>query len=141
MRNGAMLALVALLLGVYGASAQQVPRSTSSGDFAAEQAKNGERAYQARCASCHGSDLRSTDPEAPGLTEGIFKFGWKGKTLAETFEQIRSTMPLRSARSLDDQTYVDILAYILQFNGAPAGHQKLEPNVALFQQIVIEPPN
>src|SRR3954463_15407497 len=109
-----ILGAVSLLLGVCGASAQ---RSTSSGVFTAEQAKNGERAYQARCASCHGADLRSTDPEAPDLTEGIFKFGWKGKTLAETFEQIRSTMPLRDARSLDDQTYLDILAYILQFNG------------------------
>ena len=58
-------------------------------------------------------------PRSTGLTEGIFKFGWKGKTIAETFEQIRSTMPLRNARSLDDQTYLDILAYILQFNGAP----------------------
>jgi len=75
------------------------------------------------------------------LTEGIFKFGWKGKTIAETFEQIRSTMPLRNARSLDDQTYLDILAYILQFNGAPSGNQKLEPGLPILHQIVIEPPN
>ena len=62
-------------------------------------------------------------------------------SLAETFEQIRSTMPLRNERSLDDQTYLDILAYILQFNGAPSGNQKLEPNFGALQQIVIEPPN
>jgi cytochrome c553 len=141
MKNGVVFVSLVLLVGVCFANAQQAPRSTSSGIFTAEQAKNGERAYQARCASCHGADLRSTDPEAPDLTEGIFQFGWKGKTLAEMFEQTRSTMPLRNARSLDDQTYVDILAYILQFNGAPSGNQKLEPDPSTLQQILIEPPN
>jgi S-disulfanyl-L-cysteine oxidoreductase SoxD len=136
-----IVACLALIIGVCVAGAQQMARSTSSGVFTADQAKNGERAYQSRCASCHGADLRSTDPEAPDLTEGIFRFGWKGKTIAETFEQIRSTMPLRNARSLDDQTYLDILAYILQFNGAPSGNQKLEPDLPILQQIVIEPPN
>ena len=136
-----MVISLSLLLGVCVANAQQAARSTSSGVFTAEQAKSGERAYQARCASCHGADLRSTDPEAPDLTEGIFKFGWKGKTIAETFEQIRSTMPLRNARSLDDQTYLDILAYIFQFNGVPSGNQKLEPDLPALRQIVIEPPN
>ena len=141
MKNSVMVASLALLLGVGVASAQQGARSISSGVFTAEQAKNGERAYQARCASCHGTDLRSTDPEAPDLTEGIFKFGWKGKTIGETFEQIRSTMPPGNARTLDDQTYVDILAYIFQFNGVPSGNRKLEPDLAALQQIVIEPPN
>src|SRR5438477_11843944 len=117
MKNGVVFVSLVLLVAVCFANAQQAPRSTSSGIFTAEQAKNGERSYQARCASCHGSDLHSTDPEAPDLTEGIIQFGWKEKSLAEIFEQIRGTMPLRNPRSLDDQTYIDILAYILQFNG------------------------
>jgi cytochrome c553 len=140
MKSTLMLGLGAFLLGVYFAAAQ-TSRSTSNGVFTTEQAKNGERAYQARCASCHGSDLHSTDPEAPDLTEEIFKFGWKEKSLAEIFEQIRSTMPQNNPRSLDDQTYIDILAYILQSNGAPAGNQKLEPNPAVLRQIVVEPPH
>src|SRR5229473_1624313 len=94
-------------------------RSTVSGVFTAEQAKNGERAFQAKCATCHGADLHSTEPEAPDLTEGAFKFGWDGKTIANRFEQIRSTMPLGKPRNFDDQTYLDIVAYILQFNGIP----------------------
>src|SRR5437016_3151392 len=112
MKCSVSFAALALMLGVCAASAQQAARSTSNGVFTAEQAKAGERAYQARCASCHGADLQSTDPEAaPDLTEELFKFGWKGKTLAEVFEQIRSTMPLSTARSLDDQTYLDVLMY------------------------------
>src|SRR5438309_1295981 len=81
-------------------------RSTASGVFTAEQAKNGERAFQAKCATCHGQDLHSTDAEAPDLTEGAFKFGWQGKTIANRFEQIRGSIPLGNARALDDQTYI-----------------------------------
>ena len=114
--------------------------STASGVFSAEQAKNGERAFQAKCATCHGQDLHSTDAEAPDLTEGAFKFGWQGKTIANRFEQIRGSMPLGNARSLDDQTYIDIVAYILQFNGIPAGNQKLEPDDRVLEQIVVAVP-
>jgi len=130
-----------LLLGTTIAQAQQSgAKSTASGVFTAEQAKSGERAFQAKCATCHGADLHSTDAEAPDLTEGAFKFGWDGKTIANRFEQIRGTMPFGNARGLDDQTYIDIVAYILQFNGIPAGNQKLEPDVRSLEQIVIAVP-
>ena len=49
-------------------------------------------------------------------------------------------MPPNKARSLDDQTYVDIVAYLLQFNGLPAGNQKLAPDIRTLEQIVIEVP-
>ena len=141
MKDGVVIGALALLLGVCVTHAQQPPpRSTSSGVFTAEQAKNGERVYQAQCATCHGADLHSTEPEAPDLTDGAFKFGWQGKTIADRFEQIRSTMPPNKSRSLDDQTYVDIVAYLLQFNGLPVGNQKLQPDIGTLGQIVIEAP-
>jgi mono/diheme cytochrome c family protein len=140
MKIGLTIASLALLLGACIASAQQAGRSVASGVFTAEQAKNGERAYQAQCAACHGADLHSSDAEAPDLTDGAFKYGWQGKTIADRFEQIRSTMPLGKARSLDDQTYIDIVAYILQFNGLPSGNQKLVPDVPILGQIVIAIP-
>jgi len=121
--------------------AQQVGKtSTASGVFTAEQAKNGESVFQARCATCHGADLHSTEPEAPDLTEGAFRFGWNGKTVANRFEEIRGTMPYGNARSLDDQTYIDIVAYILQSNGIPSGSQKLEPDLPALEKIVITVP-
>jgi mono/diheme cytochrome c family protein len=140
MKYCVVITALALLLGASVAHAQQPPRSTSSGVFTAEQAKNGERVYQAQCASCHGADLHSTEPEAPDLTDGAFKFAWQGKTIADRFEQIRGTMPPNKSRSLDDQIYVDIVAYLLQFNGLPAGNQKLAPDIQALRQIVIEIP-
>jgi mono/diheme cytochrome c family protein len=141
MKTAVVIAGMFFVLGFPVAHAQQAGKtSTASGVFTAAQAKNGEQAFQAKCASCHGPDLHSTDPEAPDLTEGAFRFGWQGKTLANRFEQIRSTMPYGNSGSLDDQTYVDIVAYILSFNGIPAGNQKLEPNVPALEKIIVEVP-
>ncbi len=115
-------------------------RSTAEGVFSTEQAKSGERAYQANCAACHGSDLRKIDPEAPDLTDAPFRFGWQDKTLRERFEKIRTTMPRPNVASLDDQTYLDIIAYVLSANGVPAGEQPLRPDLQALEKIVISVP-
>ena len=49
-------------------------------------------------------------------------------------------MPAGAPGSLDDQTYIDIVAYILQFNGMAAGNQKLMPEVEALEKIVITAP-
>ena len=130
------VACLLLFCGV-GPHYAQDSKSTTTGVFTEEQAKKGEDAYQRVCASCHGSDLHSTEAEAPDLTDGPFKFGWEGKTIAERFETIRTTMPPGKAGSLDNQTYLDIVTYILRFNDVPAGNRALEPDPNVLKQIVI----
>jgi mono/diheme cytochrome c family protein len=126
------------LCGLSIAHAQQVgERTTLHGVFTAEQAKNGERTFQSRCAPCHGADLRAVDPDAPDLTDDGFKTGWVGKTVGQRFRNIRIAMPADAPGSLDTQTYVDIVAYILQFNGMPSGNQKLMPDLESLEKIVI----
>ena len=139
MLTRAAITSVLLLCGASPLLAQDT-KSTSTGVFTQEQAKKGEAAYQRVCASCHGADLHSTEPEAPDLTEGAFKFGWQGKTIADKFEIIRNTMPPGRGASLDDQTYLDIVTYILRLNNIPAGNQALQPNVDTLKQIVISVP-
>jgi mono/diheme cytochrome c family protein len=127
---GAALSML-LLLGAVAADAQNAPGpSISSGVFTAAQAKRGDAAYQASCSACHGGDLHATDAEAVDLTGPAFRAKWNGKTLEERFETIRDTMPLGNARTLGDQTYMDILAFILQFNDFPPGNQELVPETA-----------
>ncbi len=129
--------LIGGLLWIIGCSSALAQQSgTANGIFTAEQAKNGELEYQSKCSSCHGADLHSTDGEAPDLTDATFKFAWQGKTIASRLDAIR-TMPQGQPRSLDDQTYLDILAYILQFNGVAAGNQKLVPTTPNLERIVI----
>jgi S-disulfanyl-L-cysteine oxidoreductase SoxD len=125
------VAISMLFLLVLAADAQNASGpSIWSGVFTAAQAKRGEDAYQASCAGCHGSDLRATDAEAVNLTGPAFRAKWNGRTLQERFETIRDTMPPGNANSLGDKTYMDILAFILQFNEFPAGNQELAPETA-----------
>ena len=129
-KAGAALAVL-LLLGALVADAQDASGpSIWSGVFTAAQAKRGDDAYQASCSGCHGSNLRATDPEAVDLTGPAFRAKWNGKTLGERFETIRDTMPLGNGNSLGDKTYMDILAFILQFNDFPPGNQELAPETA-----------
>jgi len=141
----ARVLLSAAILGIPASlcslQAQAAGKSTADGVFTGEQAKNGERAYQSNCATCHGYDLHSGDAEAPDLTEGPFKYGWGGRTIGDQFELIRNSMPLRNPRSLDDQTYLDIVTYILQFNGIPAGKEKLTPDPQKLKDITIDIPS
>jgi mono/diheme cytochrome c family protein len=139
MLTRAAMTCLLLLSGTSQLLAQET-KSTATGVFTEEQAKKGEAAYQRVCASCHGADLHSTEPEAPDLTEGAFKFGWQGKTIADRFEIIRSTMPPGRKGSLDDQAYLDVVAYILRFNNIPAGNQSLQPDINTLKQIVISVP-
>ena len=127
---GAALSVL-LLWGTLMARAQDASGpSIWSGVFTAAQAKRGDDAYQASCSSCHGSDLRATDAEAVDLTGPAFRAKWNGRTLEERFETIRDTMPPGNAHSLGDKTYMDILAFILQFNDFPPGNQELVPETA-----------
>ena len=138
-----VIGCVLVLLAAYAVAAHAqatATKSTADGVFTEAQAANGERAYQVHCAGCHGLDLRRIDPEAPDLTEGPFRFAWQDKTLAERFEKMRATMPRPNVRSLDDQLYLDIVAYLLRANGVPAGAQPLQPNLEALERIVVSIP-
>jgi mono/diheme cytochrome c family protein len=140
MKIGCAAAFGLLLTMPVAAAAQETPRTTAAGVFTADQAKRGETAYNKNCGSCHGSDLHSTDREVPHLTEGAFASRWVGKTVADKFEVTRDTMPPEDKRSLDDQVYLDIVIYILQFNKVPSGSRELKPDIGTLKQIVIAPP-
>jgi len=131
MSKAATVLLIVLSASAFAAGVQDpAGPSVWSGVFSAAQAKRGEDAYQASCAGCHGGDLHATDAEAVDLTGPAFRAKWIGKTLGERFDTIRSTMPLGSGNSLGDKTYIDILAFILQFNEFPPGAQELVPDTA-----------
>jgi quinoprotein glucose dehydrogenase len=141
MKKCGAVACVILLCGIGVTQAQEATSgSTSTGVFTEEQAKKGAAAYSANCANCHGSQLRSTDREIPNLTDKSFQFAWLGKTIAEKFEVVRDTMPPKEERSLEDQVYLDIVAYILQFNKIPSGNQPLKPDLQILKQITIAAP-
>ncbi len=123
----AMLAVVAgVSLTVTAASAratasQAVPPPAAV--YTAAQAAAGLASYQANCASCHQPTLVGQN-EAPALAGANFMTTWRGRTTNELVEYMAATMP-PGKPSLGEAEYLNISAYILQYNGAAAGTQPL----------------
>jgi alcohol dehydrogenase (cytochrome c) len=106
-------------------SAQQAaPRP---GPFTAEQATAGRALYQSTCASCHLADMKGTF-EAPPLAGANFLNTWRNRPASDLISRIRNSMPLTSPGSLSDQDAVNLVAFILQANGATASRQALAAN-------------
>ena len=125
-------------------------RPASSGIFTAAQAEAGRVAYERTCGQCHTSTLmgRKGDPgELPpviSLSASWQKFigprgfvaplagqtfleRWRGKTAAELIARFQETVddPYFKFEEIDDETTVNITAYVLQVNGAKAGSEPL----------------
>ena len=43
---------------------------------------------------------------------------WQGKSGKDLFDKTRTTMPTNAPGSLSQQAYLDLVAYVLQVNGA-----------------------
>jgi len=85
----------------------------------AEQTEAGRADYQQHCAMCHGADLRLL-PTAP-LVGPEFVSRWRGRSTNELLAQLRATMPPEGPGALAEETYVNVIAYLLAQNGAAAG--------------------
>jgi alcohol dehydrogenase (cytochrome c) len=131
MRNLATLlpiGIVALGLGLTlnatPAPAVAIQAPTGPAVFTASQVSAGRTVYGARCAGCHLADLQGRNEAAP-LAGANFMNAWRGKTAAELFQTIQSTMPPGAAGTLGADDYLNVTAYVLAANGAATGAQPL----------------
>lgn len=93
------------------------------------QATAGRDAYQARCASCHLPDLGGRNEASP-LAGLAFMSAWRGRTTAELYDYIRTSMPPGGA-TLGADEYLSITAFILRSNGAATGATPLAAGTAV----------
>ena len=100
------------------------------------QAMRGEAAYQEHCSVCHGDGLRGTD-EGPALAGRVFEQHWLEDSVKNLFTKIQTRMPADAPGSLADAAYLDIVAYLLQANGFPAGETELPVDVDSLARIRI----
>jgi mono/diheme cytochrome c family protein len=108
--------------------------SVWDGVYTVEQASRGNAAYNTHCAVCHRSDLGGR--EGRPLVGKPFFDSWGEDTLGSLFAVIRERMPASKPGSLDESTYLDILAYILQRNEYPAGSAELTGSAVNSIQVV-----
>ena len=113
------------------AAAQADPAATKSvleGVYTEEQARRGEKITNDVCGTCHMEDWFT----------GSLLESWAGATVEMLYELIRTTMPQDRPGSLERQQYADVLAYIFELNGLPAGQEELSPRKEALARILIE---
>jgi S-disulfanyl-L-cysteine oxidoreductase SoxD len=114
----------------------QTTRTVWDGVYTASQAERGRASYRQSCVSCHRDDLRG-DNTAPSLVGESFLFLWGDMSVGELSARIQKVMPPDRPGSLTPQTYVDIIAFILQKNAFPSGNVELGIDPETLQQIHI----
>ncbi|HWY60554.1 MAG TPA: PQQ-binding-like beta-propeller repeat protein [Rhizomicrobium sp.] len=102
----------------------------NAGPFNAAQVDAGRTAYMASCMVCHGETLSGLGEAVPIAGKGfVATFG--AKTTKDLFDTIKAEMPLTAPRSLSDETYVNLTAFLLHANGAATGNAALTPTTGV----------
>ncbi len=109
-------------------AAAQAP--AADGAFTTEQAASGWSVYGVQCGQCHGPNLEGM-VHAPPLSGVEFLNSWQGQTTADLFAYLRDEMPPGQAGALSDQAYIDLVAYLLEANGAVPGERTLMVDAAV----------
>ena len=115
----------------------QTDKSVWDGVYTEDQSKRGQPIYVEKCASCHSSDLTGGE-SAPPLAGGQFMSNWEGLSAGELFKRMKESMPQNKPGSLSGQDNADILAYMFQVNGFPAGKTELARQPEALGNIKLE---
>jgi PQQ-dependent dehydrogenase (s-GDH family) len=102
-----------------GARQPAAAPSVLNGAYTEEQAIRGRALYYEHCLQCHDETMAGVD-KAPPLAGPQFSSTWNGAPLAALVARIL-TMPPEKPGVLLPEESVDILAYILWYNGLPLG--------------------
>jgi len=130
------LAAAALAVSAVTLNAQTPARNVWDGVFTADQAAQGKVLFEARCATCHGSELTGVEM-APPLSGAAFLGNWLGVSVGDLFTRIHLTMPGNDPGSLNNAETAQVLSYILSFNKFPAGTTALPTDDAALGAIAI----
>ncbi len=115
----------------------QTTISVWDGVYTADQAKRGADLFAKSCASCHGDQLEG-EGQAPPLTGSEFLGNWNKQVVDDLFEIVKATMPADMPGSLSRAMNADIMSYIFQVNGFPAGKTELPSDAVSLKRIRIE---
>ena len=92
--------------------------------YTAAQAQRGEQVYSSTCASCHQNEK---------FIGKEFVDNWGDRRVGDFFQLVRQTMPVDNPGSLKDQQYLDVTAYILKANHAPATTDSLSADTTIMR--------
>jgi mono/diheme cytochrome c family protein len=119
-----------LLVATLGLAALGVQRGEAAVPalYTAAQARSGQRVYEDKCASCHGKQEQGL--VGPALKGPIFASPKANYTVRDIFLFLSVNMPAYAPGSLRPAQYVDVMSFLLQQNGFPAGTVRLTATMA-----------
>jgi mono/diheme cytochrome c family protein len=103
--------------------------SGREGWYTSQQAAAGAQAYKKTCASCHGATLEGG--MGPALVGKPFWQTYGGKKVSTLWSSVHTQMPMMAPNSVPAKNSVNIMAFLLQKNGVPAGAKPLDDTVDL----------
>ncbi len=92
--------------------------------YTAAQAARGEQVYNSTCASCHQNEK---------FIGKEFVENWGDRRVGDFYALVRQTMPVDNPGGLKDQQYLDVTAYILKANHAPATTDSLSSDTTIMR--------
>jgi len=117
----------------------QPTRMVWAGVYTKEQATRGRLAYVQFCSRCHRDDL-SGGEAGPPLTGASFFNRWNELTLLDVFAYIQSAMPHDHEVYVSADSARDIVSFLLQQSGIPAGDEELSKDIEKLADILITRP-
>ncbi len=84
--------------------------------YSSGQARRGNGLFRDNCVSCHASSE---------FTGSSFQRRWRNRAVGDIYEFVLYSMPDDNPGGLPEQTYADIIAYMLELNDFPAGDSEL----------------
>ena len=127
------IALVSAAVIAFGQQ-NTTPKKIWDGVFTAEQARRGKGEFDQTRSRCHNLQLIGSE-RGPAIKGDVFLSHWEKGSLSDLFIKIRDTMPEGGPGTLNEDIKVDILSYILQQNGFPAGAGELKKDVSSLEDI------
>jgi len=116
-------AVAADIVPVAAAGGQALNKTVWDGVYAPAQAARGKATFATTCAGCHGAELGGAT--GPDLVGTRFVNKWDFQTANQLFSEIKTRMPRNNPGTLTDDTYLDLVTFIFQANGFPAGTSEL----------------
>jgi mono/diheme cytochrome c family protein len=114
------------------ASAQDPAAPPSPIPFTEEQAGRGAEVFSSVCLECHARK---------DFSDVEFRGKWRGRTVFDLFDRMRSTMPESNPGSLARSTYLDVVAYVAKLNGLTAGSAALPDDEDALKKLVLALPS
>ncbi len=102
--------------------------SAASEFYTVGQARRGNGLFRDNCVSCHASSE---------FTGSSFERRWRNRAVGDLYEFVLYSLPDDNPGGLPEQTYADIIAYMLELNDFPAGQTELPVSMDTLMQLMM----